>query len=141
MDHCCDLCHCFDFCKVGQKMSTKQDSSHYHHIFITMWWAYQSFDFTKMISEIDLQKFVISSNSDKKVMEMWWTKLNLVASEEFAITFPSHFHDNWIELYIPYYFSKLMSIPLWQKCDGKVTIVWLLVLKNNMVCTTPSNHH
>ena len=94
-----------------------------------------------MISEIDLQKFVISSNSDKKVMEMWWTKLYLVATEEFAITFPSHFHDNWIEVYIPYYFSKLMSIPLWWKCDGKVTIIWILVLKNDVVCATPSNYH
>ena len=108
---------------------------------MTMWWAYPSYNFTEMISEIDLPTFVISSNSDKKVMEMWWAKLNLVAFEEFSITFPSQFHDNWMELYIPYYFSKLMSIPLWRKCDGKVTILWILVLKNNMAFTTPWNCH
>ena len=56
-------------------------------------------------------------------------------------TFPSHFHDNLMGMYIPYYFWKLITIQLWLFRHISVTMVWTLVLKNNVVFTTPFNCH
>ena len=140
MAHCCDLCHCFDFCMVGQKMSTKEDSSHYHHIFILMWWTLSKLQFywndIPDWSPNDWYFIQKWQKSDENVIE----KFDLLAFEDFSITFPSHFHHNGTERSFDIWCGMYDTISLSWKCDGSVKsgknimLIWIPILQNILFC-------
>ena len=99
--HCLQFGHCFDF-SIFQWCVPKNG---YKISFITF--PSQFYDNEMILKEKKMNYF---------------GKLELQFAHYFFldITFPSHFYDNLMESYIPQYFSKLISIPLWWKCDGTV---------------------
>ena len=74
--------------EVSQKMSTKCNSSHFHHISITMLWGIR---IVILLKKIDLETLQISSHSDKIVMKMWSPLQAFFCTYHIFITFLTQF--------------------------------------------------
>ena len=71
-----------------KRLSTKCNSSHFHHISITMLWGIR---IVILLKKIDLETLQISSHSDKIVMKMWSPLQAFFCTYHIFITFLTQF--------------------------------------------------